>query len=409
MERIHTLIVATCILCASIIQARAAIDTLLHIDEATLRLLRYHVVANDFDSIVTVLQLGEIGVRSGPSISHIALDVRTEGYDAIRDTSGTPMQSTLLPYLKSEQFIIANGADSLILFRQIGAKPSRRIDGSLASTWKFDDRTMFVTVVKDASTHAILWTLDSVGIDATTTMGTTIPYIGNGTQSARVARAVPGNVRDRMVYVQIIPYRYGASPLGMQYYSVHSPIAFSAMYNDGYRLISPAAMEVLWEKQFRRYMTLAEELYARHCVVPSFQGLLFTKERLDSVERRFFEIDTTVRNATAYRIKPCDGSAQRQKAHDRASVTPGMPTIRRCRVSNSIVYLDLQGGAHDAMVMLEVSSEQGRDFVTSWMGTIGAEDRLSIAVPAPSTSGPGTATILDASRRKLSTYPLVFK
>jgi len=405
MKRVRTLIVATCILFAPIIRAEAAIDTLLHIDDGTLRLLRYHIVANDFDNVVTVLQLGEIRIRSGSSLTHIALDVRTEGYDSVRDTSGTPVQSTLLPYLTSEQFIITDDADSLILFRQIGAKPSRRADGSLVSTWKFDDRSVFATVVKDAATHETLWVLDSVGIDASTLMDTLIPYIGNGTRSARVARAIPANVRNRTVYVQVIPYRYGASPLGMQYYSVHSPIAFSAMYNDGYNLVSPAAMEVLRDKQFRRYMALAEELYARHCVVPSYQGLYFTNERKDSIRRRFFEIDAI---DTSYRVKPCD--ELKQQGHiNGGSTTYNTPTVIRCYVSNGVVHLDLYGGSQDVPIVLEMTDEHDRSLETPWTGTVGTHDRLSVAIPMPSIRGTAYATIRTASGRRLSVVPLRFE
>lgn len=408
MKRIHTRIVAICVLLAPIVRAEAAIDTLMHIDDGTLRLLRYHIIVNDFDNIATVLQLGEIGIRSGSSISHIALDIRTEGYDAIRDTSGTPIQSTLLPYLTSEQFIIADGADSLVLFRQIGAKPSRRADGSLASVWKFDDRSVFVTVVKDASTHETLWTLDSVGIDATTAMDTLIPYIGKGTGSARVARTVPANVRNRTVYVQVIPYRYGASPLGMQYYSIHSPIAFSAMYDDGYSLISPAAMEVLLDKQFGRYMALAEELYARHCVVPSYWGLHFTKERADSIRQRFFEIDAIEDLDTFYVVKPC-GEPKRQGHINGGSTTYRIPTVIRCYVSNRVVHLDLYGGSQDVPIVLEMTDEHDRSLETPWTGTVGTHERMPVAIPMPSIRGTAFATIRTESGHRLAVYLLRFE
>lgn len=408
MKRIGTFIAATCLLFASI-QVTAAIDTLLHIDDATLRQLRYHTVENGFDSAVAVLQLGEIRIRSGASISRIALDVRTPEYEPVMDMSGTPVQSTLLPYLRSERFIMVSDADSLILFRQIGAKLPRKKDGSSPSTWKFDDRTVFVTVVKDASTHEALWTLDSVGIDAIVAMDTLIPYIGEGTRSARVVRAIPAHVRNRPVYVQVVPYRYGTSPYGMNYGWLHTPISCSAMYGDGYTLVSPKAMEELLEKQFDRYMAFAEGLYTRYCSVPPFQGLYFRPERVDSIQRRFFEIDTIMGSDTAYRVKPCDEVRRQRRLNDASNPSSDMPTVVRCHVANRIVHLELRGGKHDATIVLEVADERERNVEAPWMGTIGAGDRMSVAIPMPSVSGSALASVRSAAGQQLSVHTLLFE
>lgn len=408
MKRIGTFIAATCMLFASI-RVTAAIDTLLHVDDATLRQLRYHTVENAFDSAVTVLQLGEIRIRSGASISRIALDVRTPEYESVMDMSGTPVQSTLLPYLRSEQFIMVSDADSLIMFRQIGAKLPRKKNGSSPSTWKFDDRTVFVTVVRDASTHEALWTLDSVGIDASVAMDTLIPYIGEGTQSARVVRAIPVHVRNRTVYVQVVPYRYGTSPYGMNYGWLHTPISCSAMYNDGYTLVSPKAMEELLKKQFHRYIALAEGLYTRYCSVPSFQELYFRPERVDSIQRRFFEIDTIMGSDTAYRVKSCDEAMRQRRLNDATNPLPHMPAVVRCHVANRIVHLELRGGKQDATVVLEVADEHGRNVETPWMGTVGAGDRMSVAIPMSSLSGPVTASVRSEAGQQLSMHPLLFE
>lgn len=264
--------------------------------------LQHYSVMNVFDSVAVSYVVGEFRVGNSVAERRVHLDTLLRLDSMVVNTGGAGVQTTLAGRLRSEVVTLTPGDSTIRFHRELRARAVEPYGMRATAAWKFDDRSEYVVQIVRASDNVVLATIDSVGIDSTTTYSTQMTPL-YGTAVAQWCRqvSVPNGTSGVPIYFRIEPRQYGTSVYGMTAGRSALRCSRSLMY--GCNDLSQPWNEIAVMDSLRFSMIVHHKLndLATTCAVAPFDYLELTKEQGDSLFKLLFVLDTSYYQANGSR------------------------------------------------------------------------------------------------------------
>lgn len=346
------------VLYATAPHARAIGDTTYAVTDADVAHLQYYATMNTFDSAVVVHQFGELRLATSVSERRIDLDTIMHRDTVCYNGSGMGLQEYLLPVLRSFVFTVDPAEDSLRFYRELSLRAYSQVAQRMTSAWTLPDRSSWSVVLVRAGDGVELAVLDSVGIDSTSVISTSVPTFGTSASTYCRTVAVPPNAKGIPVYVQIRPYRQGTTTYGMYSFRRASWVSLSTLQQCGPTMVGSPAIVAMKAERFSRLIDYLDQEFLEYCSLPSLELLELSSEEGDSLLRRYYTIDTTfTASSTVRRHRPIEcESFKRSLLHHRRS--GASMSLRGTRASGTALRTTIvtEGPARIDLLLIETTT-----------------------------------------------------
>lgn len=274
----------------------------MQVTKADYEYLQHYTVLNVFDSVSVSYVVGEFRVGNGSAERRVPLDTLLKTDATLVNSGGEGSQSVLSAVLRTKPVTIDTSDTYIRFHRELRARAVDPQTLQSTSAWKFDDRSEFLLHIVRASDDVVLYTIDSVGIDSTSSYqsGQTPLF---GTQVAQWCRdvAIPGGLAGTAVYFRIEPRQYGSCDYGMSAGRTALRLSRAIMY--GCNPMSQTDDAITLYDSVRFAMILQDKLteLATTCKITAFDYLELTDQQGDSLLHSLFTLDTSYYNASGLR------------------------------------------------------------------------------------------------------------
>jgi len=282
-------------------------DTLFLYKNENVPFLRYLQCTNTLSGATVVYRLGELGLKNSTASRRISFaDSAILSQEFVQNGSGAGVQSSLLPFLKSNSFTIGSTEDTLLFYREISVAAMDTL-GNTTSNWRLDDKSEFVLRLIRKSNDSVLAIIDSVGLDSTATVSDTVSAYGVNVDVWCLKKYIPSPHRGIEVYLQLVPKRWGSTPYGMVATSSLLEFSQSAYRNCGYTVQDSAGAKHFRDRRWSEIMSYLNTVWESDCYLPSFPENGITSSQWDEFNSTFFDVDSIFSNGDVrYHVKECN-------------------------------------------------------------------------------------------------------